>query len=1031
MSNSVGRIELDLGVNSSNFKREMNGIKNTAKSQTSGLTKMFKGVAVAAAAAFSVKAIVNFSKQCISLGSDLAEVQNVVDSTFGSMSQSVNQWAKDAMTSYGLSEKVAKEYVGQLGAMSKAFGNSNEEAYKQATTLAALTGDVASFYNLSTDEAFTKLKAVYTGETEALKSLGVVMTQAALDEYALAEGFGKTSKQMSEQEKVALRLSFVQSRLATASGDFARTSDGWANQTRVLALRFDALKASIGQGLIAALRPVVIWLNKIMVYLQAAADAFSNFMVSVFGSAETSKSASASLGDALATGSEDMASNMDSAAGTAQKIKKSLAGFDQINILSSGSDDAADAGGGSVSAGGTSMPTDAIESGLNNGAGAAGKIKGFLEEIKTKLVEIANITGLSGLWSDFLLSVENVKSGVLTFFDIFKASVANVAPNFEALKSSFSNTFTTIFQTVTGIMGDMWVSLSGGFKSFMEENRGEIETLLTNYMTVFADFWTLISNTVGKIFASTLSWWEADGKRLFDEVVGGIGNIGSGVLTLFNTISESVLNVMPNLEGLASGFANTFTTISQTVAAIVGDMFVSLSGGFRSFIEENRVGLETALTNTLAFIIDTGALISTAVGDVFASIRGWWESDGSRIFDEIIGVIKDVGNWIFKIWNSWISPVFDTISQALSSLWANNLKPLWDEILAFITSVWDCLKAFYDAFLKPVIDWIVDKIGPVFTAAINGLVKIISNAVATIVNVVKNVITAFRGILDFLTGVFKGDWEKAWSGLKTYFSGVVGTWKSAMTGVKDHFKISFDNMKNSAKASWEAIKSAWSSVSSWFKNIGTNIKSAFSSAWSSLKSGAKSAWSSIKSTFSNIPDWFKTKFTEAWTKVKNVFSTGGKIFDGIKDGIVSSFKTVVNGIISGINKVVSTPFNSINDVLDKIRKFEILGAKPFSGIDKISVPKIPQLASGGYVKANTPQLAIIGDNKREGEIVAPESKITEAVVAAFRQFMPMFGGGNKQPIYLTVKLGEGTFWEGFVDYHNDIVRRTGDTPLLV
>ena len=95
------------------------------------------------------------------------------------------------------------------------------------------------------------------------------------------------------------------------------------------------------------------------------------------------------------------------------------------------------------------------------------------------------------------------------------------------------------------------------------------------------------------------------------------------------------------------------------------------------------------------------------------------------------------------------------------------------------------------------------------------------------------------------------------------------------------------------------------------------------------------------------------------------------------------------------------------------------------------MPQIPQLASGGYVKANTPQLAIIGDNKREGEIVAPESKITEAVAAAFRQFMPMFGGGNKQPIYLTVKLGDGTFWEGFVDYHNDIVRRTGDTPLLV
>ena len=916
MSNSVGRIELDLGVNSSNFKKQMSGISKTAQTQTYMLSSMFKKVGKVAAAAFSVKAVVNFSKECLNLGSDLAEVQNVVDSTFVSMSASVNQWAKDAMTSYGLSEKVAKDYVGQLGAMSKAFGNSEEAAYNQATSLAGLVGDVASFYNLSTDEAFTKLKAVYTGETEALKSLGVVMTQAALDEFAMAQGMGKTTAEMSEQEKVALRLAFVQDRLKTASGDFSRTSTGWANQTRVLALRFDALKASIGQGLIAALRPVVVWLNKIMVYLQAAADAFSNFMTSIFGSAGNASSGASSLGDALASGSGELADNMDSAAGTAKKIKKSLAGFDQINILSSGSDDAADAGAGTGtgSVGGTSLPTDTIEPSLNAGSSAAGKLLGFLEEIKTKLIDIANVTGLSGLWDDFLLSVDNVKSGVLTLFDIFKTSVENVAHDFEALKSSFSNTFTTISQTVTGIMGDMWVSISGGFKSFIEENRAEIETAMTNYMEIVINTWTLIS---------------------------------------------------------------------------------------------------------------------TAIGDIFASVHDWWEADGKRIFDEIIGVIKDIGAWILEIWNTWISPVIDTITQVLSGLWTNSLKPLWDECLLLITSVWDALKAFYDTFLKPKIDWIIETLGPVFTAVINNIVKTVGNVVATIVDVAKNIIKSIRGIIDFVTGVFTGDWEKAWGGIKTYFEGVVGSWKSLIAGVKNHFSIQFDSIKETAKAVWSAVKSYFSTGLENIKNIGTKIKEAFSAVWSKLKSGASDAWAGIKDTFSKIPTWFKDKFTDAWTKVKNVFSTGGQIFSGIKDGIVEAFKKVVNAIISGINKVIATPFNGINSVLDKLRDFSVLGAKPFSNISKISVPQIPQLASGGYVKANTPQLAIIGDNKREGEIVAPESKITEAVVAAFRQFMPMFGGGNKQPIYLTVKLGDGTFWEGFVDYHNDIVRRTGDTPLLV
>lgn len=971
MSDSVGRIALDLEVNSSGFKKQMNGITKTAQGQTSGLVKMFKKVGVAAAAAFSVKAIVGFSKSCIQLGSDLAEIQNVVDSTFGSMSSSVNQWAKDAMTAYGLSEKTAKEYVGQLGAMSKAFGNSNEEAYKQATSLAGLVGDVASFYNLSTDEAFTKLKAVYTGETEALKSLGVVMTQAALDEYALAEGYGKTTAKMSEQEKVALRLSFVQARLATASGDFARTSNGWANQTRVLALRFDALKASIGQGLIAALRPAIVMLNKLMVYLQGAADAFRDFMVAIFGDAGSVSSGSSSLGDALASGSGELSSNMGDAASSAKAIKKSLAGFDQINILSSGSDDAAGAGSGT---GGTSLPTDSIEPGLSAGASSAEKLKGFLNDIKTKLgeikakiVEFTQVSGLAGLWDDFLIDVGNAKSGIVTLFDIFKDSVSNVAPNLDALKSSFSNTFLTIFQTVTTIWGDMWVSLSAGFKSFVEENRADLETALTNYMTIFAGLWTFISDVVG---------------------------------------------------------------------------------------------------------------------DIYASLKSWWEADGKRIFDEMIQVIKDIGQWILKLWNTWISPVLATIMAALTELWNNHLKPLWDEILAFITSVWNSLKAFWDNILKPIVDWVIENLGPVFVPLMNGVVNTIKTAIATITDVIKGIITTLRGVLDFLTGVFTGDWNKAWNGLKTAFSGVCDVFKALWKGVKDTFittwnaiktaganawtaikqvfapvvswfkekvitpvKNAFsggwDGVKSGAKSAWSGVKSAFSSANSWFKEkvtspvkdefgkVWSKLKSGASGAWSKLKSGASDAWSGIKDTFKKIPEWFKDKFSDAWTNVKNVFSTGGKIFDGIKDGIVSAFTKVVNAIIRGINKVIATPFNTINGVLDKIRNFKILGNQPFANLGSISVPQIPQLASGGYVKANTPQLAIIGDNRREGEIVAPESKITEAVVAAFRQFLPMFGGGNKQPIYLTVKLGDGTFWEGFVDYHNDIVRRTGDTPLLV
>ena len=143
-----------------------------------------------------------------------------------------------------------------------------------STQLTGLAGDVASFYNISQDEAYTKLKSVFTGETESLKDLGVVMTQTALDSYAMANGFGKTTAQMSEAEKVALRYSFVQNQLSNAAGDFARTSDSWANQTRILALQFDSLRASIGQGLINLFQPIIVQVNALLKKIVGLSSAF-------------------------------------------------------------------------------------------------------------------------------------------------------------------------------------------------------------------------------------------------------------------------------------------------------------------------------------------------------------------------------------------------------------------------------------------------------------------------------------------------------------------------------------------------------------------------------------------------------------------------------------------------------------------------------------------------------------------------------------------------------------------------------------
>lgn len=290
MANADGSVIIDTKMDTEGVEKgvkkvkdELGGAGESAekanKSIGGDLVAGFKKLGTAIGAAKIAEKLYEFGKEAIELGSDLEEVQNVVDVTFETMSDSVNKFAKDAQKSAGLSEKMAKQYVGTFGAMADSFGFTELEAYEMSTALTQLTGDVASFYNLSQDEAMNKLKGVFTGETEALKELGVVMTQAALDNYALANGFDKTTSSMTEQEKVALRYQFVMDQLSASSGDFVRTQDSWANQSKVLALQWESLMATLGTGLIDVLSPGMEFLNdEVLPALGKFAEKFAEAM---------------------------------------------------------------------------------------------------------------------------------------------------------------------------------------------------------------------------------------------------------------------------------------------------------------------------------------------------------------------------------------------------------------------------------------------------------------------------------------------------------------------------------------------------------------------------------------------------------------------------------------------------------------------------------------------------------------------------------------------------------------------------------
>lgn len=488
-ADSVGQIGLDLVVNTNSFNRQMAGIQNLAKKAGAAL-----------AGAFAVKKLVDFGSQCIKLGSDLQEVQNVVDVTFPQMNKQIDNFAKNAAASFGLSETMAKKFTGTFGAMAKAFGFSEQAAYEMSTTLTGLAGDVASFYNLSQDEAYTKLKSVFTGETESLKDLGVVMTQAALDQYAQANGYGKTTQAMSEAEKVALRYQFVTDQLSLASGDFIRTSDGWANQVRVLKLQFDSLKATIGQGLINVLTPVIKVINTIIGKLMSLANAFKSFTELITGKKGGGGTSAATAGLDAVTGAADQAGKSASGAGSAAKkaakdMKGITTGIDELNIIQPPDEEGSGGGGTGGASGGYEV--DEFDMGEID-TSPVDELDKKYQKLLDRAKELSNLfkggftIAFGG--TEVLDSIQESLTGIKTsVLDIFNDPAVQESANM--LANRIAMDLGKIAGSMASIGASIGDNLLGGIDLYLQGSGQQIK----NYLVSMFDIGSEVSNICGRV----------------------------------------------------------------------------------------------------------------------------------------------------------------------------------------------------------------------------------------------------------------------------------------------------------------------------------------------------------------------------------------------------------------------------------------------------------------------------------------------------------------------------------------------------
>ena len=444
---TLEKLQVIIEAQTKAYYEELKKVQQQTKSATSAVERQtdkiksaFGKIGKAISIALSAAAIIRFGKSCIELGSDLAEVQNVVDVTFGAMSETINRFARDALEEFGLSETSAKKYSSTLGAMLKSMGFTTQAAAEMSMQMTGLAADMASFYNLDTDVAFEKIRSGISGETEPLKQLGINMSVANLEAYALSQGITKAYNSMTQQEQAMLRYNYLMSVTADAQGDFARTSDGWANQVRVLTERFNALKATIGKGLIAVFTPVIRVLNALLSKILTVTDAFSNMIAKITGkNTKTTTTAVEGIGGAAdtATGSmENLGGATDKAGSSAKKAAKEYAGlasFDEIHSLTKNDDSGS---GGSGSGGG------AAGGGLSeNIVDAANETDETLNPALEKLIE--RLKELQQLFKDgFKAGLGDVDlSGITKAVDGIKKSIREIftAPEVVAAANGFAN----------------------------------------------------------------------------------------------------------------------------------------------------------------------------------------------------------------------------------------------------------------------------------------------------------------------------------------------------------------------------------------------------------------------------------------------------------------------------------------------------------------------------------------------------------------------------------------------------------------
>lgn len=802
--NNVNKSITDTVNKSKNFKvqdyfapmvssaKKFNSELGKVNVSTGKLTSAFAGLKKMAIGALSITALVKLGKEMLSLSSDLIEVQNVVDTVFGNMAEKINDFAKNALTAFGLTELQAKNYASTIGAIVKATGVGTDATLEMSEGLTKLTGDVASFYNLDHDTAFEKLRSGITGETEPLKSLGVVMTEVNLEAFRLSQGIATSYKEMNQAEKTALRYNYIMSTLSDTQGDFSKTQGSWSNQVRILTGQLQQLGAVLGGFLQNLLYPILVVINQILSLAISGVSALAKLFGFDMESIQINQGVAggADVGDLGASAMDDLTDSTDNATAAQKKLnaeqKKSLANIHDLNVLN----------------------TDKGSSGSSGGAGGAGGVGGSgfnfdltpYKDIETSSKNLDGIIG--GLAKKFDPVIKRAKELAGIFAKGFSVGLGdtntanikkNIEETYETAKSIWHNTFgSDEFQisvnTITFNLGEIFGHITSIGVKIGEFITGTLNQFLSdNQVTIEFDFWNLV-----------------DAFTRLTEIAAAF----SGALdTIFSAFTSD------GAIGTAANVLGSLYNIFSLISFLVTNLAVDLADLFTGPIIDNAKAIKTALEGVFeALDVITGA-IKSLTDFVRDKVITLYEDKIRPLIQSFRDGISKLVETFLNAWNEHIKPVLDKLAEKFADVVENHIKPMIDKVVGFIGSVVDAVKLLWEKWLQPIVNFLIQVLVPAFANAFEYIGNLVGDVVAVISDILSGLFGVLKGLIDFIVGVFTGDWEKAWNGIVSVFTSI---WEGIKGVVKGVFNIIADVINNIINA----VKKISFDVPDWVPLVG-------------------------------------------------------------------------------------------------------------------------------------------------------------------------------------------------------------------